>query len=80
MSLLWVSLDHDGHGDVVVVGHILGLLSGSVEDGVEGVVTNNLSEGFEGNGLNGVKTVEGVNGEVDGLDLINWDINEGGVG
>ena len=63
-----------------MVGHILGLLSGSVEDGVEGVVTNNLSEGFEGNGLNGVKTVEGVNGEVDGLDLIDWDINEGSVG
>ena len=80
VGLLWVSLDHDGHGDVVVVGHILGLLSGSVEDGVEGVVTNNLSEGFEGNGLNGVKTVEGVDGEVDSLDLIDWDINEGSVG
>ena len=79
MGLLWVSLDHDGHGDVVVVGHILGLLSGSVEDGVEGIVTNNLSEGFEGDGLDGVKTIEGVDGEVDGLDLINWDVNKGGV-
>ena len=79
VGLLWVSLDHDGHGDVVVVGHVLGLLSGSVEDGVEGVVTNNLSEGFEGDGLDGVKTIEGVDGEVDGLDLINWDVNKGGV-
>ena len=61
VSLLWVSLDHNSHGDVIVVGHVLGLLSGSVKDGVEGVVTNNLSEGFEGNGLNGVKAVEGVN-------------------
>ena len=73
----WVSLDHDSHGDVVVVGHVLGLLSGSVEDGVEGIVTNNLSEALEGNGLDGVEAVEGVNGEVNGLDLINWDINEG---
>ena len=80
MGLLWVSLDHDSHGDVVVVRHILGLLSGSVEDGVEGIVTNNLSEGFEGNGLDGVEAIESVNGEVDGLDLINWDVNEGGVG
>ena len=79
VSGLWVSLDHHGHGDVVVVGHVLGLLSGSVKDGVEGVVTNNLSEALEGNGLDGVKTVEGVNGEVNGLDLINWDVNEGSV-
>ena len=80
VSLLWVSLDHDGHGDVVVIRHVLGLLSGSVKDGVEGIVTNNLSEGFEGNGLDGIKTIEGVNGEVDSLNLINWDVNEGGVG
>ena len=77
MGGLWVSLDHDGHGDVVVIGHILGLLSLSVKDRVEGVVTNNLSEGLEGNGLDGVKAEKGVNGEVNGLDLINWDVNEG---
>ena len=77
MGGLWVSLDHDGHGDVVVIGHILGRLSLSVKDRVEGVVTNNLSEGLEGNGLDGVKAVKGVNGEVNGLDLINWDVNEG---
>ena len=79
VSGIWVSLDHDSHGDVVVVGHVLGLLSGSVEDGVEGIVTNNLSEALEGNGLDGVEAVEGLNLEVNGLDLINWDINEGGV-
>jgi len=80
VSSLWVSLDHDGHGDVVVIRHILGLLSVSVKDGVEGVVTNNLSEGLEGNGLDGVKVVKGVNGEVNGLNFINWDVNEGSMG
>jgi len=80
VSSLWVSLDHDGHGDVVVIRHILGLLSVSVKDGVEGVVTNNLSEGLEGNGLDGVKAVKGVNGEVNGLNFINWDVNEGSMG
>ena len=79
MGLLWVSLDHDSHGDVVVIGHVLGLLSGSVKDGVEGIVTNNLSEALKGNGLNGVKAIKGVNREVNGLDLINWDVNKGGV-
>ena len=63
-----------------MIRHILGLLSVSVKDGVEGVVTNNLSEGLEGNGLDGVKVVKGVNGEVNGLDLINWDVNEGSMG
>jgi hypothetical protein len=79
VSSLWVSLNHHGHGDVVVVGHVLGLLSGSVEDGVEGVVTNNLSEALEGNGLNGVKAIKGIYREVNGLNLINWDVNEGSV-
>ena len=80
MSGLWVSLDHHGHGDVVVVGHVLGLPSVSVKDGVEGVVTNNLSEALEGNGLDGVEVVKSVNLDVNGLDLINWDINESWVG
>jgi hypothetical protein len=79
VSLLWISLDHDSHGDVVVIGHVLGLLSGSVKDGVEGVITNNLSEALEGNGLNGVKAIKGIYREVNGLNLINWDVNEGSV-
>jgi len=77
VSGLWVSLNHDGHGDVVVVRHVLGLLSGSVKDGVEGVITNNLSEALEGNRLDGVKAIKSVNGKVNGLNLIDWDVNEG---
>ena len=76
MSGLWVSLNHNSHGDVVVIRHILGLISVSLEDGVEGIVTNNLSEALEGNGLDGIEVVKSVNLEVNGLDLINWDINE----
>jgi len=80
MSFFWVSLNHNSHGDVVVVGHIFGLLSGSIEDRVEGIITNNLSETLESDRLDGIKVVEGVNLELDGLDLINWDINESWVG
>lgn len=80
MSGLWVSLNHNSHGDVVVIRHILGLISVSLEDGVEGIITNNLSEALEGNGLDGVEVVKSVNLEVNGLDLINWDINESWVG
>jgi hypothetical protein len=79
VSGLWVSLNHDGHGDVVVISHILGLISLSLEDGVEGVITNNLSEGLEGNGFDGIEGISGGNSEVDSLDLINWDINESWV-
>jgi len=80
VSGLWVSLNHNSHGDVVVIRHILGLISVSLKDGVEGIITNNLSEALEGNRLDGVEAVKSVNLEVNGLDLINWDINESWVG
>jgi len=71
---LWNSLDHNGKSNVVVVGDILLLISGSVKDGVESVITNNLSERLEGNGLNNVLRVGWVHLEGDGLNLIDWDI------
>jgi len=71
---LWDSLDHDGKGDVVVVGDVLLLISGSLKDRVEGVISNNLSERLEGDGLNNILGVGWVNLEGDGLDFINWDI------
>ena len=80
VSLFWVSLDHDSHGNVVVIGHIFGLLSGSVKDGVEGVITNNLSEALKSDRLDGIKVVQGVNLELNSLNFINWDINESWVG
>ena len=80
VSLFWVSLDHDSHGNVVVIGHIFGLLSSSVKDGVEGVITNNLSEALKSDRLDGIKVVQGVNLELNSLNFINWDINESWVG
>ena len=76
---LWGSLDHDGEGHVVVVRDILVLISGALEDGVEGVVANNLSEGLEGNRLKNILAVSWGNSEVDGLGLIDWNINGLGV-
>ena len=73
-SSLWDSLDHDGKGDVVVVGDVLLLISGSLKDRVEGVVSNNLSERLEGHRLNNILRVGWVNLEGDGLDFIDWDI------
>ena len=51
---------------------ILLLISLSCQNGVEGIVTNNLSEGLKGNGLNGVWAIGWVNLQSNGLDLINW--------
>ena len=56
-SLDWLSLDHHGDGDVIVVGGVLGLGSVLLSDGLEGIVTNNLSERLEGNGVNAIKGV-----------------------
>jgi hypothetical protein len=72
---LWDSLDHHGHGDVVVVRDILLLVSGSLKDGVEGIVSDDLSERLQGNGLNDILRVGWVNLEGDGLNLIDWDID-----
>jgi len=71
---LWDSLDHNGKGDVVVIRDIFLLISGSLQYGVEGVVSDDLSEGLEGNGLNNILRVGWVNPQGDGLDLIDWDI------
>ena len=76
----WLSLDHHGDGNVVVVGGVLGLGSVLLSDGLEGVITDNLSERFKGDGVN---AIEGVGwGDLEGKSslLINWDGNELGVG
>jgi hypothetical protein len=71
---LWDSLNHNGEGDVVVIRDVFSLISGSLQDRVEGVVTNNLSERLEGDGLNDILRVGWVNLQGDGLDLIDWHI------
>ena len=78
-SVLWDSLDHHGDGDVVVIRWILLLISVLLEDGVEGIVSDDLSETLESNRLNSVKVVGWGNLEGDGLDLIDWDIDWHGV-
>ena len=69
---LWGSLDHDGKGHVVVIGDILLLVSSSLKDGVEGVVSDDLSERLEGHGLNGIGGVGWVNLQANSLNLIDW--------
>ena len=58
---------------------ILLLISVLLEDGVEGIISDDLSETLESNRLNSVKLVGWGNLEGDGLDLIDWDINWHGV-
>jgi len=79
-GLNWLSLDHHGDGDVVVVGGVLGLGSVLLSDGLEGVITDNLSERFKGDGVNAIEGVGWGNLKGEGSLLINWDGNELGVG
>jgi len=69
---LWDSLDHHGDGDVIVIGEILGFVSILLEDGVEGVVTNNLSERFESNRFDVIKTIGWGNFKVNSFNFIDW--------
>jgi len=73
-SRLWDSLNHNSEGNVVVIRDILLLISSSLEDRVEGIITNDLSEGLEGNRLNNILRVSWVDLQGDGLNLIDWDI------
>ena len=79
-GLNWLSSDHHGDGNVVVVGGVLGLVSVLLSDGLEGIVTNDLSEGLEGDG---VDFIEGIGwGDLEGKSslLIDWDGDGLGVG
>ena len=71
----WNSLDHHGDGDVIVIRDVFLLISILLEDGVEGVVTNNLSETFEGNRFDVIVNPCWWYLEGNSSDLINWDIN-----
>jgi hypothetical protein len=73
-NIFWDSSDHHRDGDVVVVRGVFLLISISFSNGVEGVITNNLSERFEGNRLDVIKIVGWANVNSDWFDLINWDI------
>ena len=72
-------MDHHGDGNVVVVAGVLGLSSGLLSDGLEGVVTNNLSERLEGDGVNGIEGIGWGDLKGEGSLLINWDIDVLGV-
>jgi len=74
-NIFWDSSDHHGDGDIVVVGSIFLLISISFSNGVEGVITNNLSETFEGNRLDVIEIVGWANVKGDSFDLIDWDID-----
>jgi len=76
---LWDSLDHHGDSDVIVVSDILLFISVLLEDGVESVVSNNLSEGFKSDRFDVVKSIGWGDLEGNGLSFINWDIESLGV-
>ena len=55
------------------------LISILLQDGVEGIISDNLSETLESNGLNLIEVVGWGNLKSNGLNLINWNIDWHGV-
>lgn len=72
----WLSHDEHGNGNVVEFVNVLGLTSGSLSDGIEGIVTNNLSERLEADRLDIIKWESWGNNNTDGIVVINWDLDE----
>lgn len=72
----WLSHDEHGDGNVVVFVDVLGLASGSLSDGIEGIVTDNLSEGLEGHGLDIVEWESWGDNNTNGIVVIDWHLDE----
>ena len=72
----WLSLNHHGDGNVVVVGWILNFSSISFSNGLKGVVSNDLSEGLEGNAVNNIERIGWGNLQGKSSLLIDWNRNE----
>ena len=72
----WLSHDEHGDGNVVVFVDVLGLASGSLSDGIKGIVTDNLSEGLEGHRLDVVEWESWGDNNTDGIVVINWHLDE----
>ena len=53
----WLSLHHHGNCDVVVVRWVLNFSSVLLSDGLEGVISYDLSECLEGNAVNNIKGI-----------------------
>jgi len=73
--ILWLSLDHHADGNVVVVCDVFLLVSIGLEDRVEGVVSNNLSETLESNRFDAIEFPGWGNLEGDSSGLIDGNIN-----
>lgn len=58
-----------------MVRNVLLLISITLEDGVEGVITNDLSETFESNRFDNIVNICWRNLESNSSDLIDWDID-----
>jgi hypothetical protein len=58
-----------------VIRNVLLLISITLEDRVEGIITNNLSETLESDRLNNIVNVCWGNLEGNGSNLIDWNIN-----
>ena len=76
----WLSLDHHGHGNVVVVRWVLDFVSILLSNGLEGIVTNDLSECLQGDAVNDIKGVGWGHFQSKSSLLIDWDGDGLGVG
>ena len=68
----WQSSDHHADGNVIVIIWVLGLVSIFLENRFESIITDDLSEGFEGDGVNDIAVESGRDFHGDGFDLIDW--------
>ena len=74
------SSDHHWDGNVIVVTSVFGFVSILSSDGVEGIISDNLSEWFKSNWVNFIKSIGWWNLKSKCSLLINWNVNDLGVG
>ena len=72
----WFSLDHHGDGHIVVVGWVLDFVSILLSNGFECVISDDLSEGLEGDAVNNIESIGWGNLKSKSSLLIDWNRNE----
>jgi len=76
LSFLWVSLDHHGNSNIVVISWVLGLGSILLENGIESIVTNNFSESLKSNWLDVIQFISWGSFDSNSGNFINWDLDQ----
>ena len=79
LSFNWLSSDQCAQSDIVIVSGVLSLISILLSDRLKSIITNNLSESLESDGVYFIHTVSWRNLKSQGSLFVDWNLDGLGV-